>query len=50
MNEQRWKDSKNGKFALGSHDIGVDENGKVLQGADRILPETLPENPHPVQK
>lgn len=49
MNEQRWKDAQSGTFAHGGHDINVDSNGKVSAG-ERILPETLPANPHPVLK
>ena len=49
LNEQRWKDAENGTFAQGGHDINVDQNGKVSAG-ERILPETLPANPHPVLK
>ncbi len=48
-NEQRWKDAQSGTFAHGGHDINVDSNGKVSAG-ERILPETLPANPHPVLK
>ena len=46
---QRWKDAENGKPAPGAHDFYVDANGNVSI-ASRILPETLPENPHPVLK
>ncbi len=49
LNEQRWKDAQSGTFAHGGHDINVDSNGKVSAG-ERILPETLPANPHPVLK
>ncbi len=49
LNEQRWKDAENGTFAHGAHDINVDQNGKVSAG-ERILPETLPADPHPVLK
>lgn len=49
LNEQRWKDAESGTFAQGGHDINVDSNGKVSAG-ERILPETLPANPHPVLK
>ncbi|CAI0797392.1 Uncharacterized conserved protein [Serratia quinivorans] len=49
LNEQRWKDAENGTFAQGGHDISVDSNGKVSAG-ERILPETLPADPHPVLK
>lgn len=49
LNEQRWKDAESGTFAHGGHDINVDQNGNVSAG-ERILPETLPANPHPVLK
>lgn len=49
LNEQRWKDAENGTFAQASHDLYVDQNGKV-SGAERILPEALPADPHPVLK
>ncbi|MGL4252599.1 MAG: alpha/beta hydrolase [Fusobacteriaceae bacterium] len=49
LNEKRWDDAKNGKPAVQTHDLSMDEKGNILV-ADRILPETLPENPHPVQK
>ncbi|HBC68810.1 MAG TPA: hypothetical protein DCZ56_00440 [Sutterella sp.] len=49
LNERRWEDARSGSFAHAAHDIGVDSKGNVSQG-DRILPETLPENPHPVLK
>lgn len=49
LNEQRWKDAENGTFAHGGHDIYVDEKGNVT-ASERILPETLPANPHPVLK
>ena len=49
LNAQRWKEAENGTFAHGGHDIYVDENGKVT-AAERILPEALPADPHPVLK
>lgn len=49
LNEQRWKDAESGTVAHSNHDIYVDKDGKVA-AADRTLPETLPENPHPVLK
>lgn len=49
LNEQRWKDAESGTFAHGAHDINVDRNGKV-SASQRILPETLPADPHPVLK
>ncbi|ACT05597.1 conserved hypothetical protein [Dickeya chrysanthemi Ech1591] len=49
LNEQRWKDAESGTVAHAGHDIYVDKDGKVTT-ATRILPERLPENPHPVLK
>ena len=49
LNEQRWKDAQSGTLAHGTHDINVDSNGKASAG-ERILPETLPADPHPVLK
>ena len=49
LNEQRWKDAESKTFAPGAHDLYVDEQGKVT-ASTRILPETLPANPHPVLK
>jgi fermentation-respiration switch protein FrsA (DUF1100 family) len=49
LNEQRWKDAESGTIARGSHDINVDKNGSV-SASERILPETLPANPHAVLK
>ncbi|MDU5685130.1 MAG: alpha/beta hydrolase [Kluyvera cryocrescens] len=49
LNAQRWKDAESGTFAHGGHDLSVDHNGNV-SAADRILPQTLPANPHPVLK
>nr|WP_313488160.1 alpha/beta hydrolase [Pseudescherichia sp.] len=49
LNEQRWKDAEKGTFAPGGHDINVDKDGHVST-SDRILPETLPADPHPVLK
>ena len=49
LNEQRWKDAENGTFAHGGHDIYVDEKGNVT-ASERILPETLPADPHLVLK
>lgn len=49
LNEQRWKDAESGTFAQGGHDINVDSSGKA-SASERILPETLQENPHPVLK
>lgn len=49
LNAQRWKDAERGTFATGGHDVYVDEKGNV-SAADRILPEALPTDPHPVLK
>nr|WP_313111750.1 alpha/beta hydrolase [Pseudescherichia sp.] len=49
LNEQRWKDAEKGTFAPGGHDINVDKEGNV-SASGRILPETLPADPHPVLK
>lgn len=49
LNEQRWKDAESGTYAHANHDIYVDKDGHVTAAA-RTLPETLPENPHPVLK
>lgn len=49
LNAQRWKDAENGTYAPGGHDINVDGKGNV-SASDRVLPETLPANPHPVLK
>lgn len=49
VSNQRTQDAKSGKFALGYHEIPFDEQGNILKG-NRVLPETLPQNPHPVLK
>jgi fermentation-respiration switch protein FrsA (DUF1100 family) len=49
LNEQRWKDAETGTIARSNHDIYVDSDGHATAAA-RTLPETLPENPHPVLK
>ena len=49
LNAQRWKDVERGTIARSNHDIYVDQEGHVM-AFDRGLPETLPENPHPVLK
>ncbi|MFZ6676178.1 alpha/beta hydrolase [Undibacterium sp. Xuan67W] len=49
LNEKRWKDVESGTFSRSNHDIYVDQEGHVT-AFDRGLPETLPENPHPVLK
>ncbi|STD20186.1 Hydrolases of the alpha/beta superfamily [Enterobacter asburiae] len=40
---------RTGPSRTAAHDIYVDENGKVT-AAERILPEALPADPHPVLK
>ena len=44
---QRWVDAENGTPAQGVHELSLDEKGNIVTG-QRILPETLPENPNPV--
>lgn len=47
VSQQRWTDAENGTYAIGFHEVPFDENGNLLKG-ERVLPETLPENPNPV--
>jgi hypothetical protein len=47
LSQQRWADAENGKAALGLHEVPFDEKGNLVKG-DRILPETLPQEPNPV--
>lgn len=47
LSQQRWTDAENGSYAIGLHEVPFDENGNLVKG-QRILPETLPENPDPV--
>lgn len=47
VSRQRWKDAENGPYAIGFHEVPFDESGNLLEG-ERILPETLPDNPDPV--
>jgi fermentation-respiration switch protein FrsA (DUF1100 family) len=49
LSRQRWQDAQNGYPAAGSHGIYIAADGKVVMPA-RLLPETLPDNPHPVVK
>lgn len=49
LSRQRWQDAQNGYPAVGSHGIYIAADGKVVMPA-RLLPETLPDNPHPVVK
>jgi len=46
LSQQRWKDAENKNYALGLHEVPV-ENGSVVKG-NRVLPESLPSNPSPV--
>lgn len=46
LSEQRWRDAENGSFAPGNHEIGFDENGKLL-AAPMEVPEELPEGSDP---
>ncbi|MGG7048656.1 alpha/beta hydrolase [Campylobacter sp. M4] len=46
INLQRWEDAKSGTYARNYHEVPV-LDGKPLLG-DKILPETLGEDPHPV--
>lgn len=47
ISQQRWADAESGRHALGYHEVPFDEDGNIVKG-QRILPETLPANPHPV--
>ncbi len=47
LSQQRWADAQSGTNALGYHEVPFDENGNIVTG-QRVLPETLPANPHPV--
>lgn len=47
LSQQRWADAENGKYAVGYHEVPFDENGNIVKG-QRVLPENLPEHPHPV--
>ena len=47
LSQQRWADAENGTPALGLHEVPFDESGNLVKG-DRILPDTLPDNPSPV--
>ena len=42
LSNQRWKDAKNGAFALGNHEIGFDEIGEPLTDVMEV-PAELPE-------
>ncbi len=47
LGAQRWKDAKNGKYALGYHEVPFDDKDNIVKG-NRVLPESLPTNPNPV--
>ncbi|KAB0264630.1 alpha/beta hydrolase [Microvirga brassicacearum] len=47
ISQQRWVDAESGKYALGYHEVPIDEKGNIVKG-QRVLPETLPANPDPV--
>jgi fermentation-respiration switch protein FrsA (DUF1100 family) len=47
LSQQRWTDAERGSFAPGFHEVPFDAQGRLLKG-ERVLPETLPENPNPV--
>lgn len=47
LSEQRWEDAESGDYAVGYHEVPFDENGNIVTG-QRVLPETLPEDPNPV--
>ncbi|CAD7288704.1 alpha/beta hydrolase [Campylobacter suis] len=46
INLQRWEDAKSGTYARNYHEVPV-VDGKALL-SDKILPETLDDDPHPV--
>jgi fermentation-respiration switch protein FrsA (DUF1100 family) len=47
LSQQRWADAESGHPARGLHEVPFDRNGNIVKG-QRVLPETLPENPDPV--
>jgi uncharacterized protein len=47
LSEQRWADAEARRYAVGLHEVPFDEKGNIVKG-NRILPETLPDNPDPV--
>ncbi|HZW13208.1 MAG TPA: alpha/beta hydrolase [Noviherbaspirillum sp.] len=47
LSQQRWIDAESGKYSLGYHEVPFDEEGNIVRG-QRVLPETLPQNPDPV--
>lgn len=49
LNELRWKEAENQSRGVGLHELPFNEKGEIITG-EYILPNTLPENPHPVLK
>ena len=49
LSEQRWIDAEKGKTAVGLHEVPFDETGNIIKG-NKVLPDTLPDNPNPVLK
>jgi uncharacterized protein len=47
LSQRRWADAESGSYAVGPHEVAFDENGGIVKG-QRVLPESLPENPDPV--
>lgn len=47
LGQQRWADVDRGSYGLGYHEVPFDDNGNIVTG-QRVLPDTLPANPHPV--
>ena len=47
LGQQRWADAESGEYAVGYHEVPFDDKGNIVKG-QRVLPETLPENPNPV--
>ncbi|WP_416189312.1 alpha/beta hydrolase [Neisseria sp. CCUG17229] len=47
LNNLRWADAESGTRAVGFHEVPLDAQGNIV-GGNRILPETLPDNAHPV--
>ncbi|WP_459206702.1 alpha/beta hydrolase [Pseudomonas sp. MLB6B] len=47
LSQQRWTDAELGKPALGYHEVPFDAHGNIVKG-QRVLPETLPNDPDPV--
>lgn len=47
LSQQRWIDAEKGNYAIGLHEVPFDKDGNIVKG-ERVLPQTLPENPNPV--